>query len=290
MTPPDRTHEHRWSLTLLGQNHLSALGHFIMRIIMAVALSSFLMGLYTQAHAASFPEQPTLISPSAAERVYEATAKAVVTIQIPTEEGTATGAGVIINASGLILTSAHVLNGAQHVTVSVADPDDVANNKAGYDAVVVGQASQGSDLILVQLQGVTEPLPFITLAKPETIKVGQPVFAIGHPYGFERTLTQGIISRLDKGKHIIQTDAAINPGNSGGPLLNQEGELIGINQSLYNPDGLHSNVGIGFAMDLVAIEDCIAHKTQPNATVKTAKRTMQPHMTDAALFKHQILE
>lgn len=169
-----------------------------------------------------------------------------------------------------------------------------------YEAVVVGQASPGSDLILVQLQHVKTVLPFIPLAKPESIKVGQPVFAIGHPYGFERTLTQGIISRLDKRSHVIQTDAAINPGNSGGPLLNQNGELIGINQSLYNPDGLHSNVGIGFAMDLVAIHECISHKEQPNnpttmvkATQQVkqpSKQTVQPQLTDAALFKHEILD
>ena len=78
--------------------------------------------------------------------------------------------------------------------------------------------------------------------------MGQKVLAIGNPFGFSRTLTEGIVSRVDKTKNKIQTDAAINPGCSGGPLLNTDGEVIGINQSIYNPDNNKSNIGIGFAI------------------------------------------
>ena len=84
----------------------------------------------------------------------------------------------------------------------------------------------------------------------EEIKVGQKVLAIGNPFGFYGTLTQGIVSRIDYTKNRIQTDAAINPGCSGGPLLNSAGEVIGINQSIYNPDNNISNIGIGFAIPI----------------------------------------
>jgi serine protease Do len=80
--------------------------------------------------------------------------------------------------------------------------------------------------------------------------VGQKVLAIGNPFGFERTLTTGIISRSDYDRHRIQTDAAINPGSSGGPLINSKGEVIGINQSIYNPDNNKSNIGISFAVPI----------------------------------------
>ena len=80
------------------------------------------------------------------------------------------------------------------------------------------------------------------------VKVGQKVLSIGNPFGFSNTLTQGIISRIDYVKNRFQTDAAINPGCSGGPILNSTGEVIGISQSIYNPDHNISNIGIGFAV------------------------------------------
>ena len=82
----------------------------------------------------------------------------------------------------------------------------------------------------------------------DDVKVGQRVLTIGCPFGFRDTLTTGIISRIDYERNKIQTDAAINPGCSGGPLLNLKGEIIGINQSIYNPDNNRSNIGIGFAL------------------------------------------
>jgi multidrug resistance efflux pump len=90
------------------------------------------------------------------------------------------------------------------------------------------------------------------------IKVGQKVLAIGNPFGFNGTLTLGIISRIDNERNKIQTDAAINPGSSGGPLLNTNGEVIGINQSIYNPDNNKSNIGIGFAVPVNVARKFIA--------------------------------
>ena len=86
------------------------------------------------------------------------------------------------------------------------------------------------------------------LGDSSMVKVGQKVLAIGNPFGFNGTLTTGIVSRIDYERNKIQTDAAINPGSSGGPILNANGEVIGISQSIFNPDNNKSNIGIGFAV------------------------------------------
>ena len=91
-------------------------------------------------------------------------------------------------------------------------------------------------------------------------KVGEKVLAIGNPFGFSGTLTQGIVSRIDYAKNRIQTDAAINPGSSGGPLLNERGEIIGINQAIYNPDNNISNIGIGFATPINLVKEYLNAK------------------------------
>ena len=93
-----------------------------------------------------------------------------------------------------------------------------------------------------------EDLQLAKFGDSDLVKVGQRVLTIGCPFGFKNTLTTGIISRIDYERNKIQTDAAINPGCSGGPLLNLNGEIIGINQSIYNPDNNRSNIGIGFAL------------------------------------------
>lgn len=172
--------------------------------------------------------------------VYEKAAKAVVTLNALVDGHPSSGAGVLIDESGLILTSSHVIGNATQVYVSLED-----GRKA--PASVLGRVGDKSDLALLQLKLPT-PLPYLKLADSGKVKVGQKVLAIGNPYGFERTLTTGIISRLDKERNRIQTDAAINPGNSGGPLLDTQGYVIGINQSIFNPDGNRSNIGIGFAV------------------------------------------
>ena len=118
-----------------------------------------------------------------------------------------------------------------------------------YKAKVVSKMGKNNDLALLKIQP-KQPLKTIKFGDSENIKVGQKVLAIGNPFGFAGTLTQGIISRIDYAKNKIQTDAAINPGCSGGPLLNTSGEVIGINQSIYNPDNNISNIGIGFAIPI----------------------------------------
>lgn len=104
----------------------------------------------------------------------------------------------------------------------------------------------------------------------EKVKVGQKVLAIGNPFGFNGTLTTGIVSRIDYTKNKIQTDAAINPGNSGGPIINIHGEVIGISQSIYNPDNNISNIGIGFAVPINEAKNFIKLSMSNSKISKTA--------------------
>ena len=114
---------------------------------------------------------------------------------------------------------------------------------------VVSVMGKDSDLAIIKINA-KKALPVISLGDSEKVKVGQKVLAIGNPFGFSNTLTTGIVSRIDYKKNKIQTDAAINPGNSGGPIINIRGEVIGISQSIYNPDNNISNIGIGFAVPI----------------------------------------
>lgn len=172
--------------------------------------------------------------------VYEQAAKAVVTINALVDGHPSSGAGVLIDESGMILTSSHVIGNATNVYVSLADGRKATAN-------IIGRAGEKSDLALIKAN-FNGPVPFLRFGDSTKVKVGQKVLAIGNPYGFERTLTTGIISRIDGERNRLQTDAAINPGNSGGPLLDTKGYIIGINQSIFNPDGNRSNIGIGFAV------------------------------------------
>jgi putative serine protease PepD len=158
-----------------------------------------------------------------------------------------TGSGFLINADGQILTNHHVVTGSAQLTVTLAD-------KKTYKARVLG-ADPRDDLALIQITA-DRKLPFLKLGESDNLLVGQKVLAIGNPFGFEGTLTTGVVSSLgrsleDEGgrrlEGMIQTDAAINPGNSGGPLLDSHGSVIGINTAIYGPK---ANIGIGFAMPI----------------------------------------
>ncbi len=159
-----------------------------------------------------------------------------------TEEEFSSGTGCIISSNGLILTSRHVVEGVSEIKIKLHD----GTEKKG---TVIGTIEGGNDLALLKITTKT-PLKPITLGNSNEIKVGQKVLAIGNPFGFNNTLTTGIVSRVDTERNKIQTDAAINPGSSGGPLVNSNAEVIGINQSIYNPDNNKSNIGIGFAVPI----------------------------------------
>ena len=174
--------------------------------------------------------------------VYEKINPAIVAIDAKVSDGTSSGSGCIINSEGLILTSSHVILDSKDIKVTTS-------NGKSYKAQVVKKLGSGSDLTILKINS-EKPFHTVTMGNSSSVKVGQKVLAIGNPFGFSGTLTQGIVSRIDKKRNKIQTDAAINPGSSGGPLLNTNGEVIGINQAIYNPDNNTSNIGIGFAIPI----------------------------------------
>ena len=172
--------------------------------------------------------------------VYEKLTPAIVAIEGQQDDGISAGTGCIITKDGMILTGFHVIEDCKNIDVTM-------NNGQIYKAKPVAKLKR--DLAIIKIEP-KKPLETVILGDSEDIKVGQKVLAIGNPFGFNNTLTQGIISRIDYTKNRIQTDAAINPGCSGGPLLNTAGEVIGINQSIFNPDHNISNIGIGFAIPI----------------------------------------
>ena len=157
------------------------------------------------------------------------------------------GSGVIIDKNGLVLTNAHVVERVDNVSVSLADGTIYDGQVLGTDAV--------TDLALVQIKG-SNYSNFAPLGDSEELEVGDWAIALGTPYGLEKTVTLGIVSSLhrdinslgfsDKRLDLIQTDAAINPGNSGGPLINSNGEVIGINTLVRSGPG----AGLGFAIPI----------------------------------------
>ena len=166
---------------------------------------------------------------------------------VPMESGT--GSGAMIDDLGHIVTNFHVVRTAQRLEVTLPD-------RTKHVAEVVG-VDPNNDLAVIQIKVAKNQLTPIPLGTSRGLLVGQKVLAIGNPYGLERTLTTGIISSLGRSiqaengmiiEDIIQTDAAINPGNSGGPLLNSQGEIIGINTAIVSPGANSGSVGIGFAI------------------------------------------
>jgi len=166
--------------------------------------------------------------------------------------GTATGSGFVIDSEGHILTNNHVVEGADRVQVKLGESDRT------YTAKVVG-ADPATDIALLDVEAPSDELHPLTLGHSAEMEVGDPVVAIGNPFGLDRTVTSGIVSALQRQiqapngfsiSNVIQTDAAINPGNSGGPLINGEGEVIGINSQIETGGGGNGNVGIGFAIPI----------------------------------------
>ncbi len=164
-------------------------------------------------------------------------------------ENKSLGSGFIISADGYILTNAHVIDGADEVVVKLAD-------KRELKAKVIG-ADKRTDVALIKIDG--QGFPSLKLGDPARLRVGEWVVAIGSPFGFENTVTAGIVSA--KGRSLpqenfvpfIQTDVAINPGNSGGPLFNMKGEVVGINSQIYSRSGGYQGIAFSIPID-VAME------------------------------------
>ena len=179
--------------------------------------------------------------------IYEKINPAIVSVDSRLSDGLSCGTGCIIDKNGTILTSAHILEEGNDIIVTTSNGQD-------YQAKVLKKLGEHKDIALLKISPIYE-LSTVKMGDSSKIKVGEKVLAIGNPFGFKGTLTQGIVSRIDYEKNRIQTDAAINPGSSGGPLLNTNGEIIGINQAIYNPDNNISNIGIGFATPVNLIKE-----------------------------------
>jgi putative serine protease PepD len=208
----------------------------------------------------------TATDSSNASAVYQAVSAGVVTITSSVtgrfgQQGQATGSGIVLDSRGDILTNFHVINGATQITVTFKDGKTAIGSVVGSDS--------GHDLAVIRVSVASSELHPVTLGDSGTVQVGDMVYAIGSPFGLSGTLTEGIISALNRNEssvtssgtigsslsNLIQTDTPINPGNSGGPLVNSQGQVIGINQSIESP--VDGSVGVGFSIPINLVKQLL---------------------------------
>ncbi len=168
----------------------------------------------------------------------------------PDPSQAATGSGFVIDEEGHVVTNAHVVDGADDIEVRLGESAE------SYEAELLGQ-DDSTDVAVLRIDAGEDQLEPLALGRSSGLEVGDEVVAIGNPYGLDSTATAGIVSALQREisapngftiNNVIQTDAAINPGNSGGPLIDGEGEVVGVNSQIESPGG--GNVGIGFAVPI----------------------------------------
>jgi putative serine protease PepD len=202
--------------------------------------------------------QPASVSSdsSSVANIYRRVGSAVVLVRAESGSGVATGSGFVIDDQGRVVTNQHVVGSSTNVTVVSADGDE-------YDAEVVG-TDPSTDIALLDLEEGAD-LPMLALGSAESLSVGDPVIAIGSPFGLQGTVTSGIVSGLDReiqapdGRFVIdgaiQTDAALNSGNSGGPLLDDRGRVVGVNSQIESSTG--GNVGVGYAVPVETVKNVV---------------------------------
>ncbi len=185
--------------------------------------------------------------------------------------GVATGSGFLIDNEGHIVTNNHVVEGATKVEVKLGSSD------TEHEAEVVG-TDPATDLALLKVDVPADQQHPLSLGDSSKVSVGDPVVAIGNPFGLDRTVTAGIVSALQRQiqapngfaiSHVIQTDAAINPGNSGGPLIDSSGSVIGINSQIQTGGSGDGNVGIGFAIPINTARE-VVEQIEKNGKVEHA--------------------
>ena len=178
---------------------------------------------------------------------------------LPGQSQRALGSGFVIDKEGHIVTNYHVVEGATEIEVSFSNQDTVKATVVGTDP--------STDLALLDVGVDAKALTPLALANSDQVEVGDPVVAIGNPFGLERTVTSGIVSALQREvrapnnftiDHVIQTDAPINSGNSGGPLIDAAGRVIGVNSQIETANGGGGNVGIGFAVPSNTVKSVVA--------------------------------
>ncbi|MEZ6129033.1 MAG: trypsin-like peptidase domain-containing protein [Planctomycetaceae bacterium] len=208
---------------------------------------------------------------AAAAYVYEANDRSVANIatriggerfmfrENPTEDA---GSGFVLDTEGHIMTNFHVIEGSERILVTLSDGEPYEAKPIGVDPI--------NDIAIIKVDAPADTLFPVVMGDSSNLKVGMKVFAIGNPFGLERTMTTGIISSLNRTlpvtrarsiKSVIQIDAAINPGNSGGPLLDSHGRLIGMNTAIASSTGQNSGIGFAIPSNLIArvIPELIKH-------------------------------
>ena len=194
------------------------------------------------------------------------------------------GSGFIVSADGVILTNAHVVDGAQEVTVKLTD-------RREFKARVLG-SDKRSDVAVLKIDA--KNLPIVKLGDPSAISVGEWVLAIGSPFGFENTATSGIVSAKSRALPddgyvpFIQTDVAVNPGNSGGPLFNLKGEVIGINSQIYSSSGGYQGLSFAIPIDVVSKvrDQLVAHGKVTRGRLGVVIQEVNQGLADSFGLKH----
>jgi serine protease Do len=189
---------------------------------------------------------------ASAASIYQQTVAGAVTITTEIARrgavGQGTGSGIVVDQNGDIVTNAHVVAGAQQLQVTF-------NDGRTASATVVS-VNTNADLAVIRVSVAASSLHPVTLGNSDALQIGDTVYAIGAPFGLTESMTAGIVSGLNRAASglsgLIQTDAPINPGNSGGALVNAQGQVIGINDSIESP--VQGNVGIGFAIPINAVK------------------------------------
>jgi S1-C subfamily serine protease len=178
----------------------------------------------------------------------------------PAEPQQALGSGFVIDKAGHIVTNYHVIEGADQIEVSFSNRDTMRATLVGSDP--------STDIAVLRVEASSRGLTPLEFGDSGSVRVGDPVVAIGNPFGLARTATAGIVSAVQERTitapngypidHVIQTDAPINPGNSGGPLLNARAQVIGVNSQISTAQGANGNVGIGFAVPSNTVKAVVA--------------------------------
>ncbi|MFM8891741.1 MAG: S1C family serine protease [Planctomycetia bacterium] len=232
------------------------------------------------------PEEQTNIA------VYEAVNRSVVNIntkatvvgglfllEVPSEGA---GSGIVLDKQGHVLTNYHVVEGAREIQVLLYDGSSHAGRLVGFDPA--------TDVAVLKVEAPVQLLSPAVFGTSNDLRVGQRVFAIGNPFGLERTLTTGIISSLNRSlptrsgrtiKSIIQTDAAINPGNSGGPLVDSAGRLIGMNTAIASRTGQSS--GVGFAIPVGTLARIVPQLIQRGKVIRPDVGITRVYQTERGL-------
>jgi S1-C subfamily serine protease len=186
-------------------------------------------------------------------------------LQVSLREGS--GSGSVLDQSGMILTNYHVIDGAKEISVSLF-------NGLSYSAMLVGQ-DPDTDIAVLKIDAPRDQLLPVTWGDSQTLRVGQRIYAIGNPFGLERTMSTGMISSLNRQvparerrtmRSLIQIDAALNQGNSGGPLLGTRGQLIGMNTAIMSTNG--DSAGVGFAIPVSTLKRIVPQLIQNGRVIR----------------------